>query len=229
MDEETLSGLDQAAVDRLRDLAALGLWRAEAVRVNLDEPFRLASGNRSPIYINCRTVISNPAFLDLFVAAAGALLEQAGAELEGLAGGETAGIPYAAVLARALGKRLHYVRKQAKGHGIAARVEGHLRPGDRTALVEDLITDGGSKIGFLEALRAAGAVVEHAVVLFDRGQGGTELLAGHGVTLHAVTDRAAALEVARQTGLLRAAETAAVDAYFADPAGWHRDRGFEYS
>ncbi len=141
---------------RRRQAAALVFWEAEAVRLNLQKPFELASGNRSPIYINCRQVISDRAFMALFVAAARSILERADASFDAVAGGETAGIPFAAYLAQGLDLPMLYVRKKAKGYGIASKVEGKLPPGGRILLVEDLITDGGSKLGFVDALREAG-------------------------------------------------------------------------
>lgn len=220
--------LTHQVLPRLREAAALMFWEAEAVRIQLEEPFRLASGNFSPIYINCRRVISDPAFMGLFVAAGRTVLERAGAHFNAVAGGETAGIPFAAYLAQGMGKRMLYVRKKAKGYGIASKVEGEVRPGDRVLLVEDLITDGGSKVGFLEALREAGGTVADALVLFDRQQGGDELMASHGVRLHSVTDRQTVLSVAQQAELLSAADRQAVEAYFRDPEQWHQQRGLEF-
>ncbi len=95
-------------------------------------------------------------------------------------------------------------------------------------LVEDLVTDGGSKLGFVDALRAAGAEVAEALVVFDRQQGGAELLAEHGVRLHSVTDLATTLIVGQQRDALTREESAEIDAYFADPEAWHRARGFDF-
>lgn len=208
------------ALDHLRAAAALLFWRAEAIRVRPDAPFELASGKLSPIYVNCRRLISEPAFVGLFTTVARLQLERAGAQIDVFAGGETAGIPYAGFLAGALGKPMVYVRKKAKGYGMAARVEGHVEPGSRTLLVEDLITDGGSKVGFLDALAAAGAEVSEALVVFDRQQGGKELLAERGVRLHAVTDRETTLRVGVDAGLLTDDARQTVEDYFRDPDAW---------
>lgn len=215
-------------LSHVRQAAALYLWRLEAVKVRPEQPFRLASGNWSPIYVNCRRAISEPAFMQLFTVAARLFLETAGRVPQAIAGGETAGIPFASYLAASLGLPLVYVRKKPKDYGIASRVEGRLEPGARVVLVEDLITDGGSKLGFLDALTQAGGEVSDAVVLFDREQGGREALAERGIALHAVTDRSTALAVGEATGLLTQAEHAMVEAYFEDPEGWHRERGLEH-
>lgn len=219
--------LSSAILRRLREAASLALWRHGAVQVRDDPPFRLASGNASPIYVDCRRPISDPDFLRLFTATAGLLLE--GADFDVVAGGETAGIPYAAYLAQAVGKPMIYLRKKAKGYGTTSRVEGALEAGSRVLLVEDLITDGGSKIGFLGAVRDAGCTVGDALVLFDRQQGGGDLLAGHDVRLHAVTDRATALAVARDEGLLGEDELESVAAYFRDPQAWHEARDLVFT
>ncbi len=222
------AGASTAIQQHLRAAAALALWRIGAVKVAVAEPFRLASGNFSPIYVNCRRAISDPAFMRLFVATASLVLDDAEVRVDAVAGGETAGIPYAAYLAGALSLPMVYVRKKAKAYGIASKVEGHFEAGSRVLLVEDLITDGGSKVGFLEALRAAEGEVAEALVLFDRQQGGSELMASQGVRLHAVTDRAQALAAGEASGLLTGEARQSVEAYFADPAAWHQERGLAY-
>lgn len=216
-------------LSRLRQAAALCLWEKGAVKVDTRQPFRLASGNFSPIYVNCRAMIADPEFLRLFGAVAAMVLDRRGARFDAVAGGETAGIPFAYSLGRDLGKPSLYVRKKAKDYGIATRLEGELPfAGARVLLVEDLITDGGSKMTFVEALRAAGAVVEDALVLFDREQGGTELLAGQGIRLHSVTDRRTAFAVGHSAGLLDEHAVTSVEDYFRDPAAWHAARGFAF-
>lgn len=216
-------------VQELRREVAESFWSAEAVRVDFEDPFTLASGNRSPVYINCRLLISDPAFMALYTRAALAVLGAAAVAFDAVAGGETAGIPYAAYLARDSEKPMLYVRKQAKGYGVASKVEGRAVAGWRVLLVEDLITDGGSKLGFVEALRAAETEVADALVLFDRQQGGDRVLGDHGVRLHSVTDRATALGQGTATDRLSQAQAVEIEEYFADPAAWHAQRGFDYT
>ena len=229
MTSDASQPLADAMLRRLSETVALSLWRLGAVRVNSSDPFLLASGNRSPIYVNCRRVISDPVTMELFVATSRLLLSERDVQIDAVAGGETAGIPFAAYLAAALGRPMIYVRKKPKGHGLASQVEGHLAPGSRVLLVEDLITDGGSKFGFLDALEAAGGTVEHALVFFDRQQGGASLLAQRGVTLHSVADCDTALSVGESEERLNAEEREMVEGYFHDPEAWHRDRGFEFT
>ncbi|MEM6455859.1 MAG: orotate phosphoribosyltransferase [Acidobacteriota bacterium] len=220
-------------LDHLRRAAALALWQLEAIAIRPAAPFRLKSGALSPLYVNGRRGVADPAFLALVTAAAHRLLRRmTTAPPDAIAGGETAGIPYAFHLAAQLARPGLYVRKRAKGYGLsvddgaddaaaaAGRVEGHVEAGQRVLLVEDLITAGGSKAVFLDALEAAGARVDDVLVVIDRQQGGAARLADRGVRLHSVTDLDTLLDVGEVHGHINAAARAVVEAYRAAPDGW---------
>lgn len=221
-----------AVLARLREgmsrLVALKLWHLKAVQVDLDQPFRLVSGNYSPIYINCRQLISSPVFLDLFLAGARLVCQTEGIDAGIVAGGETAGIPFAAFLARGWGRPMVYVRKEKKGHGVGGLVEGRLTEGDDVLLVEDLITDGGSKLGFVEALRAAKAVVTDCLVVFDREQGGEAALAASDVRLHSLASLGLTLDIGLSAGVIDQEAEESVRAYLHDPQRWHQRHGLQY-
>ena len=108
------------------------------------------------------------------------------ASIDAVAGAETAGIPFAAWLADKLNMTLRYVRKRPLGIGHNAQVEGGDVEGLNVLLVDDLTTDGSSKLTFARGLRAAGAVVEHVLTIFyhDVFPGAAERLAQAGLTLH---------------------------------------------
>ncbi len=220
--------LNELALKKLQDAAAILLWESGAVKINLEEPFKLASGNYSPIYVNCRQVISNPAFMNLFVTATKMIIETNGIEVDALAGGETAGIPFSAYAAQGLGKSAFYVRKAKKGYGIANLVEGGNAEGKRFILIEDLITDAGSKLHFIEAIRAAGGEVKTTLVLFDRLQGGEQLLKTHGIDLYSVSDMNAALEVADSEKIFHESSLNSVKEYLADPRTWHESNKLDF-
>jgi orotate phosphoribosyltransferase len=224
-----IGNIDKHVSKRTSELAALMLWDAEAIMVNLDEPFKLVSGNYSPIYVNCRRVISDPTFMSMFTAIAQLIWKREGIQVNVIAGGETAGIPFAAYLARSLSIPMVYVRKSKKVHGIASLVEGRLAKNAKVLLVEDLITDGKSKMGFIDALSDAGATVEHALVLFDRLQGGSEALQRRGVLLHKLTDMDTALGVAEIEKLLPNGHVEAVRVYIVSPRDWHIKRGLPFN
>ena len=152
------------------------------------EPFTYASGLKGPTYIDCRKLISHPRIrgtLMDFMAAT--VCRDAGFEaFDNIAGGETAGIPFAALVAERLGLPMTYVRKKPKGYGRNARIEGVMTEGQRVLLVEDLTTDGGSKLSFVDAIRDTGASCAHTAVIFYYGifPETTQRLADHGVALH---------------------------------------------
>jgi orotate phosphoribosyltransferase len=224
-----IGNIDKHVSKRTSELAALMLWDAEAIMVNLDEPFKLVSGNYSPIYVNCRRVISDPTFMSMFTALAQLIWKREGIKVNVIAGGETAGIPFAAYLARSLSIPMVYVRKSKKVYGIANLVEGRLSKNAKVLLVEDLITDGKSKMGFIDALSDAGATVEHVLVLFDRLQGGFEALQRRGVLLHKLTDMDTALGVAEVEKLLPNGHVEVVSEYIVSPRDWHIKRGLPFN
>ena len=163
-------------------LTARMLLEVKAVNFRRDEPYKLTSGLASPVYIDCRKLISFPlvrsALMDFAVAK---ILRDAGfARFDAVAGGETAGIPFAAWIAERMGLPMLYVRKKPKGFGRNAQIEGFMPEGARVLLVEDLTTDGGSKLRFAEALRAAGAVeVLVAGQVKELGEGGDAAVDGN--------------------------------------------------
>ena len=210
-------------------LICLLLWQTGALTVSRDRPFQLASGNHSPLYINCRLLISAPEARNLITASAVRTVKQCGMQPQCIAGGETAGIPFAAWLAHDMALPMVYVRKHPKNHGLGSQVEGSLEPGTSVLLYEDLITDGQSKIAFVEAIRRAGAGVASCLVVFDREQGGGELLQQHGVTLVAMAGLSTCLAVGTNAGYLSTESRESVEEYRQDPQTWHARRGYAYN
>lgn len=215
--------------DTIARLTAKMLWEIGAVHFRPAEPYILASGLASPSYIDCRKLISYPrirsAVMDFLSAT---ILRDVGFEaFDNVAGGETAGIPFSALIAERLGLPMTYVRKKPKGYGRNAQIEGVMTEGQRVLLVEDLATDGGSKIRFVEAIRATGATCDHTAVIFfyDIFQGVRETLSVHGVTLHALATWKDVLAVAREQGRFDAAVLRDVEAFLADPLKWSADHG----
>ncbi|MBT4738767.1 MAG: orotate phosphoribosyltransferase, partial [Rhodospirillaceae bacterium] len=143
------------------------LLETKAVNFRPEEPYTLTAGWASPVYIDCRWLISFPRARRTITLLAREEIEQTiGYEhLDAVAGGETAGIPYAAWISDALMLPMQYVRKKPKGFGRMAQIEGNLEEGSNVLLVEDLATDGGSKLAFVKALRDAGAKCSHTFVV----------------------------------------------------------------
>lgn len=148
--------------------------------------FTLSGGRISPYYLDLRVV---PSFPDAFHTCL-ELLTRSGKSIEGvdkIGGIPTGGLPWASVLAYVLAKPLVYTRKDIKLHGRERTVEGILTPGDRVLLIDDVITTGKNILTALQAIRGEGGVVENALVLLDRQEGGEQHLMKEGVKLHSVT------------------------------------------
>jgi orotate phosphoribosyltransferase len=148
-------------------------------------------------------------------------------QFDAVAGGETAGIPFAAWIADRLGLPMLYVRKKSKGFGRNSQIEGHLVEGQRVLLVEDMTSDGRSKINFCNALREAGAKVEHVLVFFfyDIFPEAPKILGDLGVTLHSLATWWDVLAVAKASGKFDPAKLAEVEKFMHDPAAWSKDHG----
>jgi orotate phosphoribosyltransferase len=213
----------------MAELTAKMLLEVEAVRFMTDKPFIFTSGWASPVYTDCRRLISFPRVRQtLMDFGASTVLRDAGFEqFDSVAGGETAGIPFAAWMADRLMLPMQYVRKKPKGFGRNAQIEGELEPGARVLLVEDMTTDGRSKVNFCKALRDAGAVVEHVFVIFfyDIFPEGKKVFSDLGVTLHALATWWDVLAVAKQSRKFDPAKLAEVEKFMNDPAAWSRAHG----
>lgn len=165
---------------------AEALFRIGALRFG---KFTLASGKQSSYYLDLRVVPSDPQAYELTVAAYIAMAKGMGVQsFDAVAGVATAGIAFSSPLAYALKKPMVYVRREQKGHGLGKLVEGAVKPGWRALVVDDLITDGGSKVDAVETLRKSGCTVSDVMVLVDRLEGGKATLEAAGVRLHAFAD-----------------------------------------
>ncbi|MBV2360722.1 orotate phosphoribosyltransferase [Thalassococcus sp. CAU 1522] len=218
---------DKAEMARL---TARMLWEIEAVHFMEDAPFKLASGLPSPVYIDCRKLISYPrirsTLMDFLTVT---VLRDVGFEaFDNIAGGETAGIPFAALVAERMALPMTYVRKKPKGYGRNARIEGVMSEGQRVLLVEDLTTDGGSKLSFVDAIRETGATCAHTAVIFYYGifTETEKTLGDHGVSLHHLCTWWDVLAAAREAGTVAAATLAQVEAFLNDPRAWQEENAF---
>ena len=217
-----------AVVDAAAETARL-LIAIKAVNLRPHQPFIFTSGRASPVYVDCRRLVSFPKERKRLMRLGAELLRRAaGAKaFDYVAGGETAGIPFAAWLSDELDLPMLYVRKKPKGFGRNAQIEGEFPPGARVLLVEDLATDGGSKLVFVKALRAAEARVAHAFVIFHYGifPQGIARLTQEGVALHALATWADVVAVAEADKLLDAKAVAEIRTYLKDPDGWSLAHG----
>ncbi|MBS7811913.1 orotate phosphoribosyltransferase [Roseococcus pinisoli] len=205
------------------------LLEIKAVNFRPDEPYTLTSGWKSPVYIDCRKIISYPRartrISDLGVEK---INRAVGFEtIESIAGGETAGIPFASWIADRMNLPMAYVRKKPKGFGRNALIEGDVPVGKETLLVEDLTTDGGSKIRFAQSLREAGAKCSHTFVVFYYGvfPGSFEQMKAMDLSLHHLATWWDVLEVCREKSYFPEASLTGVRKFLEDPMAWSRAHG----
>lgn len=210
--------------EEIARLTARMLLEIGAVNFNTREPYTLASGLPSPSYIDCRKLISYPrirsTLMDFLTVT---VMRDAGFEaFDNIAGGETAGIPFAALVAERMGLPMTYVRKKPKGYGRNARIEGAMTEGQRVLLVEDLTTDGGSKLSFVDAIRQTGATCAHTAVIFYYGifPETEKTLGDHGVRLHHLCTWWDVLAEARAAGAFDAETLAEVENFLNAPREW---------
>ncbi len=211
------------------ELVGKMLIEIQAVHFRADEPYTFTSGLASPVYIDCRKIISYPrvrsAIMDFAVAT---IQREAGFEcFDSVAGGETAGIPFAAWIAERMGLPMQYIRKKPKGFGRDAQIEGSMPEDSRVLLVEDLTTDGGSKIKFADAIRTAGAQIDHtfAIFYYDIFKDAPERLKANGMTLHYLVTWWDMLELSRKKGYFDVATLEQVEAFLNAPLEWSARNG----
>ena len=213
----------------IADLTAKMLLEVGAVQFMADKPFIFTSGWASPVYTDCRRLISFPRGRHTLIDfGAATVMRDAGFEqFDAVAGGETAGIPFAAWMADKLGLPMLYVRKKAKGFGRNAQIEGYFAESDRVLLVEDLTTDGRSKVNFCKALRQARAEVDHIFVIFfyDIYPEGRKILSDLGISMHTLATWWDVLRVAKESDKFEARMLAEVEKFMHDPAGWSQAHG----
>ncbi len=205
------------------------LLEIKAINFRPEEPYTFTSGWKSPVYIDCRRIIYFPrARAKIMELAVEHINRHIGLEtIEVVAGGETAGIPFAAWISDRMAAPMAYIRKKPKGFGRNALIEGDVPEGKRTLLVEDLTTDGGSKIRFAQALRDAGALINHTFVVFFYGvfPGSFETLAEMNIELHSLCTFWDVLEACKDRPYFDAASLAEVRRFMEDPVGWSGAHG----
>ena len=146
--------------------------------------FTLASGIKSPIYVNLRVLPSYPDSMLTIADELSKAIKKIKPDI--VAGAETAGIPLSTAISLKTKIPMIYVRKRPKGYGMNQLIEGELNGGQKVVLVDDMATNAFSKLSFIQGIRQAGGVVEDVVIVLDREQGGVEALAKEKVRLHSL-------------------------------------------
>ena len=204
-----------------REKIAELLLETEAVFLRPDEPFVWASGIKSPVYCDNRLTLTAPQARNIIEQAMADTVKAEYPEAEILMGTSTAGIAHAAMAAHILGLPMGYVRGAAKDHGRGNRIEGRLLPGQKTVVIEDLISTGGSVLDTVEALRQAGAEILGIVSIFTyQFEEAERRMSETGVKNISLCDLDALMQAAELKGYITAEQRKMVEAFRADPKDW---------
>ena len=202
----------------MNEQVAKALCDAEVVQFGV---FEYASGRKGPIYVDLRKLPSYPESMGLVADELGKLCSKL--DVDVVAGAETAGIPYAAFISLKTKLPMVYVRKRPKGYGTQSMIEGVLKKGQKTVLVDDLITSGHSKFIFLDGIDRAEAEIQDVIVVLDRGQGGKEMLADKGVELHSLITLKELLVYMNTKDLLDDEKYRDIIGYLKNPEKWSKE------
>ena len=199
----------------------------KSVNFSFKNYFTLTSGLKSPVYVDCRKIISFTEERDFIINKSIQYLNEKGISNELIAGGETAGIPYAAFISQKLKKPMIYIRKKPKGFGINKQIEGQFNKNQSTLLVEDLATDGGSKITFVNAIREAGLIVKDIFVIFyyDIFDFQKSDLSKLNVNIHTLCTWKNIVTYLEKNNIYTDSEIHSLKEFLNDPQGWRTKNG----
>ena len=177
-------------LDNFKNKTAKILLDIKAISIQTKKPFKLTSGRLSPVYVDCRKIISHLKERRLIINMGSKLLKKEIdlKKIDYIAGGETAGIPYASWISEKLNKPMIYIRKKPKGFGKLSQIEGDIRKKSRVLLIEDLSTDGKSKINFCNAIKKAGGKIKDIFVIFNYGVYSDTIFKKNKFKLHFLTN-----------------------------------------
>jgi orotate phosphoribosyltransferase len=187
----------------------------QIVKINFETPFQWASGISSPIYCDCRELMSIPEARDIVVENFLELIDEEKLPADVIAGTATAGIPWASFVAQTLNTPLLYVRGKPKGHGAGKMVEGRCGNGKNILVIEDAISTAGSSIKSAQALREElGATVEHVLAIFswDTPQSHENAKSAN-IQLHPLTDFGEIAEALLESGKITDDEKASLERF----------------
>lgn len=206
--------------------AVVSRWLMEinAITCRIDPPYVFTSGWRSPVYVNCRKIISNVNTRNSVIRLALDELDEHVdlSNIDCIAGGETAGIPYAAWFSDYLKKPMIYVRKKQKEFGLQEHIVGDLDKSSTCLLVEDLNTDGSSKLHFANVIRASGSNIDKVFCVFNYAVFPDTKAKFDRANLDLIylTDWPTTIEVGIDNGYFGPREIDELRRYLSDPVTW---------
>ncbi len=214
-------------MDSLQAQVARDLLSIKAVFLRPEEPFTWASGIKSPIYCDNRLILTAPVVRERVERAIAETVRREFPEVQILMGTSTAGIAHAAIAGHLMGLPMGYVRSGSKDHGRRNQIEGRLEAGDKTVVVEDLISTGGSVLEVVNVLREAGAEVLGIVSIFTYGmKEGLERLEAAGVRHVSLTNFDVVVQVAAQERYIQPGDAERLIAFRDNPSdeSWIKEK-----
>lgn len=197
------------------------LLKIKAVRLSPSDPFTWASGMKSPIYCDNRLSLSYPEVRETICASFCDLIREKMPTASAVAGVATAGIPHGMLVADRLGLPFIYVRSSPKGHGLGNQIEGRLDPEMPYAVIEDLVSTGGSSLKAVEAIREAGGQAAGLVSVFSYGfDAAAEAFQNAGLPAWSLTNLEELLRVAAEKAYIQTADLETIRSWRKDPKNW---------
>jgi orotate phosphoribosyltransferase len=213
MTEKIISTNEKAVAERL--------LQAQAIRLNVQQPFTWSSGWTSPIYCDNRKVLGHPYIRDFIKSELCNVVFARFPEAGLLAGVATAGIAWGAMVSDQLKLPYVYVRSKPKDHGTGQQIEGYYQPGQPVVVIEDLISTAKSSLQVVEALRKAGLEVIGLVSIFNYEFPAARIaLQEAGVTWLSLSNYPTLISLALDKKLVSADEEAVLLKWSQDPAAW---------
>jgi orotate phosphoribosyltransferase len=202
-------------------MTAEKLLQADAIRFNPYQPFTWASGWKSPIYCDNRSLLSQPYIRDYIKSELCNLVFEKFSGAEVIAGVATAGIAWGAMIADQLKLPFIYVRPKPKEHGLGNQIEGRYQPGQRALIIEDLISTGKSSLQVIAVLKEQGVEIAGLVSIFSyQFDAAQKAFNEAGVAYESLTNYPILLNLASQKGIIKPNEEEILLKWRSDPANW---------
>ena len=205
----------------LESVIAEKLLQIKAVKLQPSNPFTWASGWKSPIYCDNRKTISYPELRTLIKVELARLIRENFPETTAIAGVATGGITQGALVADLLGLPFAYIRSAPKGHGLENLIEGDLAAGSKVAIIEDLVSTGGSSLKAAQAVRDHGCEVTAMLAVFTYGFPVAEQkFKEAAIPLVTLSNYSAVIEEALQINYIGEGDVAILKEWRKDPANF---------
>ena len=203
-------------------IVAEKLLQAKAIRLSPEQPFTWASGWKSPIYCDNRRVLSFPYIRDFIKSEMCNVIFDKFPDVNLLAGVATAGIAWGAMAADQLKLPFVYVRPKPKEHGLGNQVEGYFEEGQKTVVIEDLVSTGKSSLQVVNVLKEQGLEVIGMVSIFTYGfPDATKSFQDASLTYYSLTDNATLIKLALEKALVTGEQQEILLKWSGNPGEWN--------